>query len=73
MRIRQQALGHAHRQERNAALLDQGADRVIVLRVRGALAEDNERALGALKDIERTLDGCRSGELGRRRVDNFNK
>ena len=73
MRVGQQALAHAHRQERNAALLDQSADIVIGLRIGRALAEDDQRALGALEDIERTLDGGRSGNLGRRRVDDLDQ
>ena len=73
MRVGQQALGHAHRQERSAALLDQGADRIIGLRVGGALAEDDQGTLGALQDIERALDRGRSGNLGRCRVDDLDE
>ena len=73
MRVGQQAFGHAHRQERNAALFDQGADLVVGLRVCRALAEDDQRALGALQDIERALDGGRSGKLGGRRVDDLDE
>ena len=57
MGVGQQALGHAHRQERNAALLDQRADRVIGLRVGRAFAENDQRTLGAFEDVERALDG----------------
>ena len=67
MRVGQQALGHAHRQERNAALLDERADRVVGLRVGRALAEDDQRPLGALEHIERALDRIRRGNLRRRR------
>ena len=73
MRVGQQPLAHAHRQERNAALLDQGADRVIGLRIGRALAEDDQRALGALQDIKRALDGGRRGNLSRRRVDDLDQ
>ena len=65
MRVRPEALGHAHRQERNAAFFDQGADLVIGLRVCRAFAENDQGALGAFQDIERTLDSSRSGKLGR--------
>src|SRR6516164_4671077 len=42
---RQQALGHAHLQERNAARLDQRADGVIGLHVSRAFAQNDQRAL----------------------------
>ena len=54
MRVGQEALGHAHRQERYAALFDQGADLVVGLRVCRAFAENDQGALGALQQIERT-------------------
>ena len=73
MRVWQQALAHAHRQERNAALFDEAADRVVGLCVGSALAEDDQRALGALEDIERTLDRGRRGNLRRRRVDDLDQ
>ena len=73
MRVGQQALGHAHRQERNAALFDEGADRVVGLRVGGALAEDDQRALGALEHVERALDRGRRRDLRRRRVDDLDQ
>ena len=73
MRVGQKALGHAHRQERNAALLDQRADRVIGLRVGRALAEDDQGALGALQHIERALDRIGRGNLGRRRIDDLDE
>jgi hypothetical protein len=73
MRVGQQALGHAHRQERNAALFDERADRVVGLRVGRALAENDQRALGALEHIERALDGGRSGKLRRRRIDDLDE
>ena len=49
MRVGQQSLGHAHRQERNTAFFDQGADLFVGLRVCRAFAENNQRALGALE------------------------
>ena len=73
MRIRQQALGHAHRQERNAALLDQRADRVVGLRIRRALAEDDQRLLRRLQHIERALYGVRRRNLRRCRVDHLDQ
>jgi hypothetical protein len=73
MGVRQQAFGHAHRQERNATLLDQGADIVIGLRIGGALAEDDQRALGAYQHIERPVDGGRRRNLGRRRINNLDE
>ena len=73
MRVRQEALGHAHLQEGNAALLDQSADRVVRLRVGRAFAENDQRALGALKNIERALDGGRRRKLRRRRVDHLDE
>ena len=56
MRVGQKALGHAHRQERYAAFFDQGADLLVGLRVCRPFAENNQGALGALQDIERTRD-----------------
>ena len=63
MEIRQQALGHAHRQERDAARLDKLADRVVGLGVGGALAENDQRPLRALKHVERALDRVRRRKL----------
>ena len=48
MRVGQQALGHRHRQVGDAGLLDQRADVGVGLRIGGALAEQDQRALGAL-------------------------
>ena len=73
MRVGQQALGHAHRQERNAALFDKRADRVVGLRVGRALAENDQRALGALEHVERALDRVRRRNLRRRRVDHLDQ
>ena len=73
MRIGQKPLAHAHRQERDAALLDQSADRVIGLRVCRAFAENDQRTLGALQYIERTFDSSRCWNLRRRRVDHLHE
>ena len=73
MRVGKQALGHAHRQEGNAARFDQRADVVVGLRVGRALAENDQRPLCALQDVERALDGGRSGDLGRRRIDHLDQ
>ena len=73
MGVGQQALGHAHRQERNAALLDQSADIVIGLRIGRAFAENDQRTLGALEHVERALDRSRCGDLRRRRVDDLDE
>ena len=63
MQVGQQALGHAHRQERRAALLDEILDGLVGLRIGRALAEDDQRTLGAFEHIERALDGGRGGDL----------
>ena len=73
MQVRQQALGHAHRQERHAGLLDQRADRVVGLRIGGALAENDQWPLGGLEHVERALDRVRRGNLRRRRVDDLDQ
>src|SRR5581483_7797431 len=73
MRVGQDALGHAHRQEGNAALLDQVADYVVGLRISGAFTEYDEWALGALQDVKRALDGGWSGNLRRRRIDDLDQ
>ena len=41
----------------DAALLDERADRIIGLRVGRALAQDDQRTLGALEHVEGALDG----------------
>src|SRR5690242_712486 len=68
MGIGQQALGHAHRQERHARLLDKRLDGVVGLRVGRALAEDDQRLLCRLQHIERAADRGGRGELRRRGV-----
>ncbi|MNK97059.1 hypothetical protein D3C87_1173740 [compost metagenome] len=66
--IGQQALGHRHRQVRNASLLDQRADIRIGASVRGTLAQQDQRALGALQQRDGTVDRVRCRELARGRV-----
>ncbi len=73
MRVGQKSLGHAHRQERDAGLFDQGTDLVVGLRVGRAFAENNQRALGALQEIERTRDSGRSRTLGWCRVNDLDE
>jgi hypothetical protein len=73
MQVGQKTLGHAHRQKRNAALFDEGADLIIGLRICRAFAQNNQRAPGTLQEIERTPDGGRSGNLGRCRVDHLDE
>ncbi len=73
MGVGQQALGHAHRQERNAAFFDKAADRVVGLRIGRAFAENDQRALGAFEHVERALDGVRRRNLRRRRVDDLHQ
>ncbi len=73
MRVGQQAFAHAHRQERRAALLDEGADLIVGLRVGRTLAENDQRTLGALEDIERALDRVGRRNLRRRGIDHFHE
>src|SRR5581483_7211194 len=73
MRVGQQALGHAHRQERHARLLDEALDRLVGLRVGRALAEDDQRLPGALQDVERALHGGGRGDLRRRGIDHLDQ
>ncbi|SPC14616.1 hypothetical protein CT19431_MP100198 [Cupriavidus taiwanensis] len=68
MRIGQQALGHRHRQVRNAGLLDQRADIGVGAGVRGALAQQDQRAPGALQQRDGAVDRVRCGQLARGRV-----
>src|SRR5215469_795059 len=49
MGIRQQAFGHAHRQERNAGFFDERADLIVGLCIGGALAENDQGTLGAFE------------------------
>ena len=73
VRVGQQALGHRHRQVRDAGLLDQRADVGIGLRVGRALAEDDQGLAGALEQIERALHGIGRGNLLRRGVDDLDQ
>ena len=73
MRVGEEALAHAHGQERDAAFLHQRADRVIGLRVGCALAEDDERTLGGLENVECALDGVGRGDLRGRCVDHLHQ
>ncbi len=73
MGVGQKPLGHTHGEERDAALLDQCADRIIGLRIGGALAENNQRTLCAFQHIERALDRGGIRKLGRRRVDHLDQ
>ena len=73
MRVGQQAFAHAHRQERHTALLDEDADLIVGLRVGCALAENDQRALGALENVKRALDRVGRRDLRRRGVDHFHE
>ncbi len=73
VRVGQQALGHRHRQVGDAGLLHQRADVRIGLRVRRALAENDERTLGALEQIERARNRVRRRDLARRRIDDLDQ
>ena len=73
MRIGQQTLGHAHWQERSAALFDEGLDLLVGLRVGRALAEDDQRLLGAFQHIKCTLDRGGRRDLRRRGVDHLDQ
>ncbi len=73
MGVGQQSLGHAHGEERNAALLDQALDCVIGLGVGRALAEDDQRTLCVPEDIERAFDRRGRGYLRRRGVDHLDQ
>ena len=73
VRVGQQALGHRHRQVGDAGLFHQRANVRIGLRVRRALAEDDERTLRALEQVERALDRVRRRDLARRRIDDLDQ
>ena len=73
VRVGQQALGHRHRQVRDAGLLDQRADVGVGLRVGRALAEDDQRLLRALEQIERALHRVGRRDLARRRIDDLDQ
>ena len=62
--VGQQALGHAHRDVRDAAGFDQGADGVVGLGVGGTFAEDDRGGGWAdVQQVEGALDRVRGGEL----------
>ncbi len=73
MGVGEQALGHAHRQERHAALLDKALDLLVGLRVGRALAENDERTFCALEHVERALDRSGRGDLRGRRIDHLDQ
>ena len=73
MVVGQEALGHRHRQERNAGRLDKRADLLVRPRIGGALAEDRERALGVRQQFERARDRFRRRGLRRRRIDDLDQ
>jgi len=73
MCVRQEAFRHAHRQEGDAGLFDQGADLLVDLCICCALAENDQRALGTLQQIERARDGGGSWTLGGCRVDDLDE
>ena len=67
--VGQEALGHAHRHVGDAAGLHQRPDRVVGLRVGGALAEHDQRPAGGFQNRERPLDRLGGGALRRGRID----
>jgi hypothetical protein len=71
--VGQQAFGHRHRQERDAGFFDEGANVGVGLRIRRALAEDDERPLGFGQQVKGALDRLRSRRLPRCCVDHANK
>jgi hypothetical protein len=71
MGVGQKTLGHRHRQERIARAFDELAHFLIGLGVSCALAENDERLLGALQHIDGALDGVRARNLRRRRIDHL--
>jgi hypothetical protein len=73
VRVGQDALRHRHGQVGNAGLLDQRADVRVGLRVGGTFAQEDQRALGALQQLERALDGIGRRDLARRRIDHLDE
>src|SRR5689334_17463535 len=73
MRVGEEALGHAHGEERSAALLHEVFDLLIGLSVSRSLAENDEGTLGAFEHVECPLDGVRRRDLGGRGIDNFDE
>ena len=68
VRVGQQALRHRHRQVGDAGPFDQRTDVGVGLRIRRALAEDDQRLLRALEQVERALHRFRRRDLARRGV-----
>src|SRR5215472_14566863 len=73
MGVRQQALGHAHRQERNAGFFDERADLIVGLGIGGALAENDQWTLGVFEYVERALDGRGCRDLRRRGINDLDQ
>ena len=73
MRVGEQSLSHAHGQERNAALLDERADRLVGLRIGRPLAENDQRPLGSAEHIQCPLDRGWRGKLRGRRIDDLDQ
>ena len=67
--VGQQALGHRHRHVGHAGGLDELADLLVGLRVGGALAEHDQRALGAGQQLDGRVDRLDLGQLLGCRVD----
>ena len=73
VRVGQQALGHGHGQVGDAGPFHQRANIRIGLRVRRALAENDQRTLRGPEQIERALHGVRRRDLARRRIDHLDQ
>ena len=73
MRVGQQALGHGHGQIGDAGALDEGADVRVGLGVGGALAEQDQRTLGALEQFKGALHRVLGRDLARRRIDHLDQ
>ena len=67
--VRQQPLGHGHGLEWDAGLLDEGTDVGVRLRVRRALAQEDEGPLRPGEQVQGAPDRFRVGRLPRRRID----
>ncbi len=73
MVVRQQALGHGHGQIGDAGSLDEAPHHVVALRIGCALAEDDQRPLGALEIMQRALDRVDGRALFGGRVDHVDQ
>jgi hypothetical protein len=71
--VGKQALGHRHGQVGDPGLLDQRPDIRIGLRIGRALAEDDERLLRALQQVQGALHGLGRGNLPWRRIDDLDE